>query len=243
VAKQQVRKKNSNARFVGVLIVIAVVGIGVLGYSMSRPNAAIKPIDPNLPPGTAEGYLIGDPNAPVELAEFGDFECPACGQWSDLTEPDVRERLIKTGLVKFRFFDFPIESHRNTWPAHGAVACAAEQGKFMEMHDQVFALRGEWSMYAGITNPVPGLTKAAKASGVDMAAWQTCFDSQKHYPRIKANALEGIRLGVQFTPTFRIGGKLYSQWGSYDQIKAVVDSLIAAMPKAPATKAAGKSGA
>ena len=245
MAKQQVQKK-SNARFVGTLVVIAVAGIGILGYSLSRPRAGIKPVDPNLPAGTAEGYLMGNPDAPVELVEFGDFECPACGQWNQVTEPDVRDRLVKTGLVKFRFFDFPLDMHKNAWPAHGAVACAADQGKFEAMHDMVFAKQEEWSMYYGHANPSAGLKKAAQAVGVEMAAWQACFDSQKHYPRIKANALEGVRVGVGSTPSFRIGGQLYSQWGTYDEIKKVVDSLIAAAPpkagKAPEKKAAGKAG-
>ena len=102
---KSVQRAKSKRPFVGILALVAIVGVGALGFAASRPRAGIKPVDPNLPPGTAEGYLVGNPDAPVQVLEFGDFECPACGQWANLTEPDVRERLIKTGQVSFRFFD------------------------------------------------------------------------------------------------------------------------------------------
>lgn len=239
---KNVRKK-SNARFVGTLVIIAVAGIGVLGYSLSRPRPGIKPVDPNLIASTAQPYVLGNPDAPVKVIEFADFECPACAQWAQLTEPDVRERLINTGLISFHIFDFPLDMHPHAWPAHNAVACAADQGKFDVMHTEVFNTQEKWSRQFGATNPAPALRKAAEASGVDLAVWDACFDSQKHYPRIKANQQEGLKLGVGGTPAFVIGGSLYPQSVSYDQMKRAVDSLIAAMPAASKSgKAPAKSG-
>ena len=78
------------------------------------------------------GYTIGNANAPVEVTEFGDFECPACGHFATLTEPDIRKRYVSTGKVLWRFVDFPLTMHRNTWHASRAAACADEQGKFWE---------------------------------------------------------------------------------------------------------------
>jgi protein-disulfide isomerase len=223
-----VRKKQSNKRFVGVLIAIGVAGIAILGYSVSRPRAGIKPVDPNMAPGTAEGYLIGSPDAPVKVLEFADFECPVCAQWAQVTKPDIDQRLIASGVMSLRLFDFPLDMHPNSWPASNAVACAADQGKFKEMHDQVFALQEQWAFANGNRDPRSGLSKAAQQSGVDMSAWNTCFDSQKHYPRIKANLQEGIRYGVGSTPTFVIAGKVIPGRLTYDEFKKYVDEALAA---------------
>lgn len=233
-------QKSSNSRFIGIIAVVAVVGIAVLGYSVSRPRAGIKPVDPNLPAGTAEGYLVGKADAPVQVFEFGDFECPACGTWATVTEPDVRERLINTGQVSFRFFDMPLDVHRNTWPASNAVACAADQGKFLAMHDLVFANQDKWNGEA-TTNPKKPLQQLAGQTGVDMATWEQCFDAQTHYPRIKANLLEGVRRGVGQTPTFIIGSKMIPGAVPFDEFRKYVDEAAAEAAKAPG-KAPAKPG-
>ena len=233
-------QKKSGSRFVGMLVVIGIVGIAVLGYTMSRPRAGVGPVDPNLPAGTAEGYLVGNPDAPVQVIEFGDFECPACAQWSNLTEPDVRERLIQTGQISFRFFDFPLDMHPNTWAASNAAACAADQGKFLEMHDRIFATQDQWDGRA-TSNPKRVLQRLAGEIGANVGDWETCFDSQKHYPRIKANLEEGVRRGVNSTPTFIIGSTMYPGNIPYDEFKKYVDqAAAAAAPKA--AKAPAKSG-
>ncbi len=235
-------RKKSGSRFVGILVMIGIAGVAILGYTMSRPRAGVGPVDPNLRAGTAEGYLLGNPDAPVQVIEFGDFECPACGQWAMLTEPDVRERLINTGQISFRFFDFPLDIHRNTWAASNAVACAADQGKFVEMHDRVFATQDQWDGVA-TNNPKRVLQRVAGEIGVNVSEWETCFDSQKHYPRIKANYEEGIRLGVGQTPTFIIGSTMYPGNIPFDEFKRYVDEAARAAAAAGKTaKAPAKSG-
>jgi len=241
VAKAAVRKKGGAGRFAGIIVGVAVIGIATIGYLVARPRPGIRPVDPNLPAGTAEGYLIGNPDAPVQVIEFADFECPACGQWTMIHEPDVRQRLISTGQISFRFYDFPLDNHPNSWPASNAAACAADQGKFVEMHDAILHGQDKWSGYA-TRNPKPPLEDMAKSLGLDMAAWNDCFDTQKHYGRIKANLQEGVRRGVGQTPTFIIGSKLIPGGIPYDEFKRYVDEAAAeaaarakAAP-APATK-------
>ncbi len=230
-------RKKSNGKFVGVLVLVGIVGVAALGYVVAQPRAGIRPVDPNLPPGTAEGYLVGNPDAPVKVVEFGDFECPACGQWAAVTEPDVRSRLIATGKISFRYFDYPLDVHRNTWPASNAVACAADQGKFVEMHDGVFAAQDQWN---GETTRDPSkvLRKVAESVGLDMDAWQKCYDTQANYPRIKASQEEGARRGINQTPTFIIGSTIYPGAMPYDQFAKAVEAEAA---KAAASKPAGQA--
>jgi protein-disulfide isomerase len=248
VAKPPVRK-GTNKPFVGVLVIVAVIGVGALGYVLTRPTAKALTVDPNIPAGTAEGYLIGNPNAPVQVIEFGDFECPGCGSFANVTEPDVRTRLVNTGIVALRFFDFPLSQHKNSWTAHTAASCAADQGKFWEMHDRIYAGQNEWNGET-TSNPVKVFKQYATELGLDVKKWEDCLAAQPHTGRIKANAAEGTRRQITGTPTFIIGDKMLPSGSgppSYDQFKGYVDQALAAAPKpdtgkkAPAKKGGAKS--
>jgi protein-disulfide isomerase len=232
-------QKPSQKNFAAILIAIAVVGAAALGYVATRPKAGPVAVDPNLPPAQAEGYLIGKADAPVQIIEFADFECPACGQFATLTEPDVRARLVNTGLASVRFYDFPLPMHKNTWSASNAAACANDQGKFWEMHDRLFYAQDLWNGEA-TSNPDKKMKGFAEELKLDMAKFETCYDSKVHYPRIKANGAEAERRGVGQTPTFIIGGKMYPGSMPYDQIKKLVDAEIANMPKADTAKKGAK---
>jgi protein-disulfide isomerase len=167
---------------------------------------------------------MGNPTAPVEIIEFADFECPGCGQFATVTEPDVRTRLVESGQARFRLFDFPVNAtHRNSAAASLAAACAADQNKFWEMHDRVFQGQPEWSTYA-TNDPKEVLERYAREIGLNVQTWEQCFDSGKHRGRIAAHLQEAERRRVQSTPTFIIGDKMLSGAQPYDVIKAYVDS-------------------
>lgn len=246
MAKKPVKKPN-NARFAGVLVAVALVGVAVLGYVLTHQGPTVIIVDPKIPPGAAEGHLMGNANAPVQVMEFGDFECPQCGNFATLTEPDVRTRLINTGIVGFRFFDFPLTQHKNTFTAHLAAACADDQGKFWEMHDRIFAGQDEWSdlVNPGMTNPLSVFARYAKELGLDVKTWENCVTTQKYTARIMGNQAEGLRRGVQSTPTIVIGNK-QANGLTYDEFKKLVDDALAESSKAKADSskkpATGKKG-
>jgi protein-disulfide isomerase len=225
VVKKSKAARSQTPFYVG-LAAIAVLGIALIGWMASRPKQGVTTVDPNLPPAQAEGYLLGNPNAPVTIVEFADFECPACGQFATITEPDVRARLINTGQANLRFYDYPLPMHKNTWPASNAAACAADQGKFWEYHDLLFAGQDKWNGEA--TSRPKGVFKGyAQQLGLDVDKWETCFDSQTHQPRIMANVREAERRQVGQTPTFIIGDKMIPGAVGYDKLKAYVDSALA----------------
>src|SRR5688572_2581813 len=206
---------------------VAVIGVLVVGYAATRSAApAATTVDAAALNGPVEGYVMGSPTAPIEIMEYGDFECGACAQFAIVTEPQVRELLVQTGKARFRFFDFPLSMHPNSIPAHLAAACANDQGKFWEMHDQLFQNQHRWN--GGVTrNPDGQFESYAKAIGLDTKAWETCYDDRRHLPRIQASVAQGNTMRVNATPSFIIGGKLYSGGLSYDTIKQLVDSATA----------------
>jgi protein-disulfide isomerase len=206
------------------------IGVAALSYVATRPKAgatdAIQTAD-TTNAGPSQGYLMGKVDAPVKILEFADFECPACGNFSVVTEPDVRTRIINTGLANITYFDFPLSMHRNTVAASNAAACADEQGKFWPMHDRLFQAQDEWNGEA-TDSPKPFFKRYAQEVGLDVGKWETCYDARKYQKRIGANLADGLRRGVGSTPTFVIGNKLYRGMASYDEMKRIVDSVAKA---------------
>jgi protein-disulfide isomerase len=252
-----VRKSNQkqNGRFLMLLALVLVVGGGALAYAYqnAKKNApGPTTVDPSLPPLAARGYVAGDTSAPLQVLEFGDFECPQCANFAIVTEPDVRSRLIATGQISLRYFDFPLPMHPNTWPASHAAACADEQGKFWPMHDQLYSHQEEWNGMA-TSNPKKMFMAYATGLALDVNRFEQCFDSKKYQRQIEANRAEAERRQVNSTPTFIIGKRMIPGNLPYDAFKANVDSALAeargtakaatAAPATAAPMAAAKGGA
>jgi protein-disulfide isomerase len=238
VVKAKTKQGGTNTFWIAV-IGIAAVGAGVLGYLVSNRKPQVVTLDPTLPKVDARGYTIGKADAPVEIIEFADYECPVCAQYAAVTEPDVRSRLVETGLVKYTYYDFPLDMHPNTLTAMLGAACADDQGKFWEMHDRIYQGQLEWNTQA-TKNPRSVIAGYAKGFGLDMTAWDACFDSKKHLPRIQASQAAAVARGLNGTPAFIVGDKLIPGNAGYDLLKSYVDSAMAkrnaAAPAAPAAK-------
>lgn len=216
--------RKSPVLFTALIAVVVALGASGIYYKIrSRPKPIVLSETALVP--KSDGYLLGDPNAPVTIIEFADFECEQCASFAAITEPDVRKRLIDTGLANMRFYDFPIvELHPNSLFASLAASCAADQGKFWPMHDVLLARQGEWEGHTrNKPNPTPEFESYAKEIKLDMARYKACFDSRENVPRINAHYKAGLELQVQATPSFVIGGTLYRGNQPYDAIKTAVE--------------------
>ncbi|HVZ49378.1 MAG TPA: thioredoxin domain-containing protein [Gemmatimonadaceae bacterium] len=231
--------RKGNRRFATVIVIVAVVGVAALGYAVSQPREQARVIDPNTPLPKPLGHVMGSDSAPVEITMFGDFECPTCGQFTAVTEPDVRSRIVGPGLARFRYLDFVIPGHKNSPIAHNAAWCAGAQGKFWEMHDQIYEHQTDWSdLVQGkdAGHPERTMQDYAKAVGVDMDKYNACMQNRDFELQIRANAQEGERLGINGTPTIIVGKHVLPAGSApYDMIKAYVDTATAEA-KAAATK-------
>jgi protein-disulfide isomerase len=239
-AVREARSASSRPKaFYWVLGAIALIGVAAIGYVATKPKAVpvdVQNIADTSNAGPAQGYLLGKVDAPVKIEEFADFECPGCAGFATITEPDVRSRIIDTGLANLTYYDFPLTMHHNTLAASNAAACADEQGKFWPMHDRLFAAQDEWNSQA-TDRPKAFFKRYAGEVGVDVAKWETCFDARKYQKRINANLAEGLRKGVGSTPSFIIGNKLYRGMNGYDEMKKIVDSVSKATSPVATTPA------
>lgn len=243
------------ATFYAILAIVALAGVAAL-YFKSRGSGAASGANAYqamqkrlASAGPPKPYVLGSPSAPVTIEEFGDFECPACGRFATVTEADVRNRIIQPGLAVFKFYDFPLPMHRNTQAASNAAACADAQGKFWPMHDRIFAGQDQWGLQPSgegelVDDPKEIFAGYARAIGLDVAAWQKCYDAKQYQPRIDGNAAEAIRRGVDATPTFYVNGKKLTGGSSYDELKAAVDAAArAAAPAAQGSSSAATAAA
>src|SRR5690348_2724487 len=123
-----------------LVLVLIIWGLYVAMQRSASPNGL-----PNVgapAPVTAADHVIGDPTAPVTLMEYGDFQCPACGEYAPLIEQLIAAEGSSTLRVVFRHF--PLPQHANAMVAAEAAEAASDQGKFWDMYRLIYAGQSSW---------------------------------------------------------------------------------------------------
>jgi len=209
-------------RFYLLLLVIAVAGVAAIYVAGGRGDSGSRAALPIAPGDTLPmpGWTAGSDSAPVEVEEYADFECPYCAQFAVLTLPDVMQRLVQTGRVRWRFHDYVIPGHTKSPLAHEAAACAGEQGKFWEMHDHLYFNQNRW---VEARNTGRLLRDYAQQVGLDMDRYDACVQGHKYLSRIQASGRQGSARGVNSTPTLIIAGIIIKTVPPYDSLKALIE--------------------
>jgi protein-disulfide isomerase len=204
------------------------------------PTAELLPVPDEtyngLPVGfTPEGFPFrGDPNAPVTMVEYSDFQCPFCARYFVQTEPAINESFVRSGQVQVIFRDFPIVGlHPNAPAAHIASLCVADQGAslYWAMHGKLFQTQAEWS---NVSDPLPIFERLTTESGADVDAYNTCMESDQAAKQafIDEAIAEGQGAGVSGTPSFNFLGGPDGQYllvgaQPYEQFAAYIEALAA----------------
>lgn len=149
--------------------------------------------------------IIGDPDAPITIIEFSDFECPFCARFHVQTLPALLDEYIDQGKVKLVFRDFPIQGiHPNAVPAAVAANCANDQGNFRGMHDIIFENQNEWSNQE-TADALMTFSQYAAEIQIDQETFDSCLTSGKHIQEIQKDLQDGREYGVSGTPGFFVG--------------------------------------
>jgi protein-disulfide isomerase len=219
-------------RFYLILLVVAVAGGGLLFWQVRRGVPSIPANVTVTAADTAgfQGYFLGNANAPVVITEYADYQCPACQTFDMVQFPDIVRQLVETGKVRWRYRDFPLNSHPFARLAAHSAACADDQGRYWEQHASIYQGQSNW---ARETEPSGTFRGYAERIGLDLKVYDECMMSAKYAGRIQASYDEGVRVGVNGTPTFLIGDRLYGGLSNSDALKALVDSLTPATPATP----------
>jgi protein-disulfide isomerase len=202
------------------LIVLAVVSmiVGIFYFTSDNSNTG----ESSVASGTVSNHSKG--TGTVELIEYGDFQCPACGQFYPLVEEVVKKY---EGKLKFTFKHFPIDSiHPNARAAHRSAEAAGLQGKFFEMYDELYKNLSTWT---GLSNPIPTFEGYASSLGLDMTKFKTDFASATVNATINADLSEGkTKYKVDATPTFVLNGEVLdnAEIGTIDDFSKKIDASL-----------------
>ncbi len=182
------------------------------------PTPAAIPVE-----ASSVAWSAGNPDAPVQIVEFTDYQCPFCQQYAMETFPTVFAEMIESGRVFYALKDLPLDSlHPEAIVAGTAVRCAGEQDAYKEMHDAVFANQALWGG-SGEPAAIDAFVALAEELSLDGAALRSCIDLGEQRNKVLANQQEAIAMGVSSTPTFYINGYPLRGAQSYDVFSAVAE--------------------
>lgn len=169
---------------------------------------------------------LGDPNAPVTIVEFSDFQCFYCRRFYNNTFESLKTNYIDTGLVYLVHRDFPLNDiHPHAQKAAEASECAADQGAFWEMHDLIFD--GQNELGSGTVEiPTESLNAYAEELGLDTDTFNTCLDSGEYEEEVLNDLQDGIAYGASATPTFFVNGQKIIGAQSYATFEQVINSIL-----------------
>jgi len=163
----------------------------------------------------ADGAVQGPANAPIELIEFSDFQCPYCLR----AHPVIKQVLSTYGdKIRFVYRNYPLPNHPNARPAAEAAQCAAEQGKFWPYHDRLFADQSK------LAND--DLKRTAAELGMNAGQFNACFDTHKYQARIEADVRAGNEAGVSGTPAFYVNGRMLTGAQPFEVFKRTIDEEL-----------------
>jgi protein-disulfide isomerase len=164
-------------------------------------------------------HLFGNPNATLELVEYGDYECPYCGRAYPIVN-DIKKLL--DGDIKFVFRNFPLSKiHPHAFMAAVATEAAGLQGKFWEMHDMVFENQKSLNE--------ENINHFASLLGLDADRFKEDIQNRLLFEKVEKDFESGLRSGVNKTPTFFINGQKFDgDWSKgelLDYLKAQLDAI------------------
>ncbi len=166
----------------------------------SQPSQPVKICLDNDP-------IRGDPNAPITILEFSDFQCPFCARFHVQTLPLLLEEYIDAGKVNLVYRDFPIQSiHPNALPAAVAAECANEQGKYWEYHDTLFEKQSVWSRLNSDA-AISTFSQFATEVGLEQQQFDSCLGSGKYLEEVQNDMREGREYDITGTPGFFVGNE------------------------------------
>ena len=225
---RNLKKSNFNGLTIGVIVIVGIAAFFAGTYTSNFNSDEISqadldeaiaklelkilqnqlPTEQPIPPvkiSADNDPIIGDPNAPITIIEFSDFQCPFCARFHVQTLPSIYEEYIDQGKVKLVFRDFPIQSiHPNALPASIAAECANDQDKFKEMHDKLFENQNNWNKEE-TTSALSMFVQYAEEIEIEKNEFESCLTSGKHINDIRKDLDDGREYGVTGTPGFFVG--------------------------------------
>jgi protein-disulfide isomerase len=210
--------KTTQGQFLASVGLIIVVLFAFYFYSMAQNPQGQETVAITV---SQNDHVRGAKDGQLTLVEFADFQCPACGAYETILRQVLSDNKDDLKIV---FKHFPLtQIHANALLASKAAESAGVQGKFWEMHDLIYDKQEEWSP---AVNARDFFLAYATTLGLDTKKFLADLDSKAIEDKIMAEYQEGIKLGVQGTPTFFLNGKKLENVGNLESFNKAVKNAI-----------------
>jgi protein-disulfide isomerase len=229
--KRQREEQRNRMISIGAMVVGALLVAWILIASLKPPQIAefTSFERPNV-----DFNSTGDANAPITITEYSDYQCPYCKKFADETEKQLVEIYVASGQVRFVFRSFGLFIGSESQDAAEAAYCAADQGKFWDFHDILFANHTGENV-GDYTNRK--LQAFGDTLGLDMDAFNSCLDSGKYTDLVTQDGIDGQAAGIKATPsfvmTYVVNGETKSKMiegaQSFSAFQAEIEAALAEM--------------
>jgi len=202
---------------VPILVVIILIG---LFFVLREDKSSFDPSTLELQE-FEDDAILGDPDAPITIIEFSDYECPFCGRFYLGTLPELKRTYIDSGKAKLIFRDFPLGFHKDAQKAAEATEVARALGgdeKFWEMHDKLF----ENQDALGVSN----LKQYARDIGLDGESFDYLIDSGYFSDEVREDLIAGQQAGVSGTPSFFINGQALVGAQPFSEFERIIEGEL-----------------
>ena len=215
-----------------------IIGIVIIGVLLISQGTAPKSTDTvglhspigSVPADLADGRILGKADAPVTLEVWSDYQCPVCGQFADIVEPNLIRDYVATGKLRIIDHDAAFQGQRSSSSYDESVEsaagarCAADQNLYWQFHNWLFANQVGENQGAFRDERLRAI---ATKAGVDVAAWDACRGTGKQQAAVRAETRDALTLGVNATPTLHIAGQVIVGLRSADELGTIIDAAIA----------------
>ncbi|HEV3245151.1 MAG TPA: thioredoxin domain-containing protein [Candidatus Paceibacterota bacterium] len=227
---------------IGGFIAVVVLAVGAAAYFSN--GAAINSsgfVATTVPPITSADHVQGDANSKVTVIEYGDFECPACGEWEPLVEQLEQQY---DNRVEFVFRNFPLyQIHPFAKIGAQAAEAAALQGKYWQMHDLLYKNQAEWTADTTL-QPADVVSKFfngyAQSLGLNVSQFDTDINSSAVIARVQRDIDSGDAAQINHTPTFFVDLKQIQNPTGIAQFQQIIDQTLASSSATQASSTATK---
>jgi protein-disulfide isomerase len=205
-------------------VALAALGSGAMLYRAKRSQLLSMPKSKSVSgkSGAESMHIRGNPDAPVTLEEFGDFQCPPCGNFAGFAEELLKEYDSQLRLV---FRNFPLEPHEHAREAALAAEAAGLQGRFWEMHDVLYREQAAWSK---APNARELFESYAGTIGLNLDQFRKDIDGEKARERVDSDHALGDSLGIKLTPTLYINNRpVDPKDKNPDGVRAAINAALA----------------
>jgi protein-disulfide isomerase len=226
---RQKRGKEKQRRLLIWILIIGGIAVVIAAAVVYRTQSLVRSITTPefLQYENADGTALGNPDAPIRIEEFSDFQCPACQFFHDETLEQLIDEFVKTGQVYLVYHQFPVIDSRSAIKesenAALASLCAAEQNLFWEYHDILFANQ--------IGENAGGFSEARLLAfgdilDLDRAEFKECVQNDRYRAQLAEDMQKGLAYGINSTPSFVINGEVARGAIPIENFRTIIGSIL-----------------